>query len=290
MIKQWLATYKSNTAIEAEQALREIMQEITLAGLSRGGFFKEAAFYGGTALRIFYGLDRFSEDLDFSLLISNKHFVIANYLEYITEEFNAAGMKVSIKEKEKSIDTNIDSAFLKSETIWSELTLENATVQTGLTNKPNIKIKIEVDTNPPFGFETEDKLLLKPYSFYVNCFTVSSLFAGKMHALLFRKWKTRVKGRDWYDFEWYVKNGIPLSLDHLRIRAKDSGDWQEDIFTKADLIKLLEEKIASVSIDRIKEDIIRFIPNQDVLNIWSTKYFRELIQHIQIERPNLSNI
>lgn len=282
MIKQWLATYKTNTAIEAEQALREIMQEITLAGLSRAGFFREAAFYGGTALRIFYGLDRFSEDLDFSLLIPNKQFAIANYLEYITEEFNAAGMKVSIKEKEKSIDSNIDSAFLKSETIRSELTLENATAQTGLSNKPSIKIKIEVDTNPPAGFETEDKLLLKPYSFYVNCFTLSNLFAGKMHALLFRKWKTRVKGRDWYDFEWYVKNGISLNLAHFAIRAKDSGDWQKETCTKEDLVKLLEEKIASVNIDRIKEDIVRFIPNQDVLNIWSTKYFTDLIRHIKI--------
>lgn len=283
MIKQWLATYKSNTAIEAEQALREIMQEITLAGLSRGGFFKEAAFYGGTALRIFYGLDRFSEDLDFSLLKPNKEFEIANHLEYILDEFKSVGMIVSIKEKVKPKDSNIDSAFLKSETIWSELILENATFQTGLSNKPNIKIKIEVDTNPPIGFEAEDKLLLKPYSFYVNCFTISNLFAGKMHALLFRKWKNRVKGRDWYDFEWYVKNGIPLSLAHLQIRAKDSGDWQNDILSKEELMKLLEQKIASVNIDRIKEDIVRFIPNQNVLNIWSAKYFHDLIQLVKIE-------
>ena len=282
MIKEWLATYEPKTAKATEQALREIMQEIALAGLHRAGFFKEAAFYGGTALRIFHGLDRFSEDLDFSLLTPNKQFAIANYLDFITDEFKAAGMNVSIKEKEKSKESNIDSAFLKSETIWSELTLENATAQTGLTNKPTIKIKIEVDTNPPIGFETEDKLLLKPYSFYVNCFTLSNLFAGKMHALLFRKWKTRVKGRDWYDFEWYVKNGTPLNLSHLAIRAKDSGDWQKDMFTKEDLGKLLEAKIASVNIDRIKEDIVRFIPNQEVLNIWSTKYFSELIQHIKI--------
>ena len=167
--------------------------------------------------------------------------------------------------------------------MWTELSLESATIQSGVSNKASIKIKIEVDTNPPMGFETEDKLLIKPYSFYVNCFTISSLFAGKMHALLFRKWKTRVKGRDWYDFEWYVKNGISLNLNHLAIRAKDSGDWQNDAFTKDDLVNLLEAKIATVNIDRVKEDIVRFIPNQEVLNIWSAKYFRELIQHIKID-------
>ncbi len=283
MIKEWLATYKTNTALETEQALREIMQEIALAGLNRSGFFKEAAFYGGTALRIFYGLDRFSEDLDFSLVAPNKQFEIANYLDSIVDEFNAVGMKVSIKEKEKSKDSNIDSAFLKSETLLTELSLESATIQSGVSNIASIKIKIEVDTNPPVGFETEDKLLIRPYSFYVNCFTISSLFAGKMHALLFRKWKTRVKGRDWYDFEWYVKNGISLNLNHLAIRVKDSGDWQNDAFTKDDLVNLLEAKIATVNIDRVKEDIIRFIPNQEVLNIWSAKYFRELIQHIKID-------
>ncbi|MBY0481548.1 MAG: nucleotidyl transferase AbiEii/AbiGii toxin family protein [Chitinophagaceae bacterium] len=280
MIKQWLASYQPQTAEAAEQALREIMQEIALAGLNRGGFFKEAAFYGGTALRLFYGLDRFSEDLDFSLLAPNEQFSIANYLENIESEFAAVGMKVSIKQKPRA--SNIESAFLKSNTIWTELTLENTTKQIGLSNRPSLKIKIEVDTNPPIEFETEDKLLLKPYSFYVNCFTISNLFAGKMHALLFRRWKNRVKGRDWYDLEWYIKNNIQLNLKHLCVRAKDSGDWEKSELTKTNLMKLLEAKINAVNMKMIKEDITRFIPNPGVLDIWSTQYFKDLIKHIKI--------
>lgn len=172
------------------------MQQLALAGLSRGGFFTKGAFYGGTALRIFYGLDRFSEDLDFSLLQPDKDFQLDNYLKTIEDEFVAQGMKVNIKIKKKSIHSDIESAFLKSETLWSELVLEAVVPQSGLYQNRGIKVKIEVDTLPPLGFETEEKLLLQPYPFYVKVFKAEDLFAGKMHALLFRKWGNNIKGRD----------------------------------------------------------------------------------------------
>jgi len=281
MIKQWIEEYQPKDQREAEQALREIMQEIALAGLQRKGFFEQAAFYGGSALRIFYGLDRFSEDLDFSLLEVNPTFTLKPYLEGIADEFSALGMQVSIKEKIKANPSNIDSAFLKSETVWKELVLEDVIPQAGLAMVPGIKIKIEVDTEPPLGFETEEKLLLKPFSFYVKCFKLSDLFAGKMHALLFRNWKQRVKGRDWYDMEWYIRNGIPLNLDHFLIRARDSHHWQEENITKDQLLKLLKDKIANVSFNIIHDDIVRFIPDDKVLDIWSADYFRDLIMHIK---------
>src|SRR4051812_43524436 len=125
MIKDWLDSYKPANKEAASQALREIMQEIALAGLQRAGFFEKAAFYGGTALRIFYGLDRFSEDLDFSLLASTPDFSLEKYLDGVRAEFEALGMTVSIVEKQKTLETAIDSAFLKSETIWRELILED---------------------------------------------------------------------------------------------------------------------------------------------------------------------
>src|SRR5450631_1531476 len=243
MIKEWLEEYKPGNKESALQALREIMQEIALAGLQRSGFFEKAAFYGGTALRIFYGLNRFSEDLDFSLLESNPGFSLDKYLEAIRVEFAAAGMQVSIKEKIKTNKNNIESAFLKSETIWRELVLESIIPQNGLDHVANIKIKLEIDTKPPLGFATEEKLLLKPFSFYVKCFSLSDLFAGKMHALLFRKWGNRVKGRDWFDLEWYIQKGIAVNLAHLQIRAEESGNWKENILGRDQLIQLLENKI-----------------------------------------------
>ncbi|MCB4234561.1 nucleotidyl transferase AbiEii/AbiGii toxin family protein [Kaistella anthropi] len=227
MIKDWIAEYQPKTDRDYKQALREIMQQITLAGLYRGGFFEKAAFYGGTALRMFYGLNRFSEDLDFSLLQNDENFHLNNYLKAIEDEFTAQGMSVSIKTKVKSVQSNIESAFLKSETLWSELVLETVLPQFGLKETIGLKIKIEVDTKPPLGFETEEKLLLKPFSFYVKCFVLEDLFAGKMHALLFRKWGNNVKGRDWYDMEWYIRRGTSLNLEHFLFRAKDNGDWQK---------------------------------------------------------------
>jgi predicted nucleotidyltransferase component of viral defense system len=280
MIKEWLDSYKPANKDEALHALREIMQEIALAGLQRAGFFEKAAFCGGTALRIFYGLNRFSEDLDFSLLVVNPEFSLDKYLDAVQIEFESLGMKVSVKEKQKSNQSNIESAFLKSETIWKELVLEDIIPQNGLGQKANIKIKLEVDTSPPLGFETEEKLLLKPFSFYVKCFTISDLFAGKMHALLFRKWGNNVKGRDWYDMEWYIKKGIPLNLKHFILRARDSGDWQKETITEYEFRELLRARIDMVNLSRVKADISRFIPDPQIIEIWSPEYFHDLVKHL----------
>jgi predicted nucleotidyltransferase component of viral defense system len=282
MIKEWLEEYKPRNQEEATDALREIIQDIALAGLSRAGFFEKAAFYGDTALRIFYGLDRFSEDLDFSLLKVDPDFSLGKYQDAIVDEFKSLGMQVSIREKQKTNKNNIESAFLKSETVWKELVLESVIPQNGLNQVANIKIKIEIDREPPLGFETEEKLLLKPISFYVKCLTLPNLFAGKMHALLFRKWKNNVKGRDWYDMEWYIKKGIPLNLSHFVIRAKDSGDWKKDNITEEEFRKLLSDKIDTVKMDYVINDIKRFIKDPRVLDIWSPQYFHDLAGKLKI--------
>jgi len=283
MIKAWLEEYNPANQQEAKDGLREIMQEIALAGLSRAGFFEKAAFYGGTALRIFYGLDRFSEDLDFSLLAVDPEFSLIKYQDAIIAEFNALGMQVAIREKQKTNKTNIDSAFLKSETIWKELVLEQIIPQSGLNQVANITIKIEVDREPPLGFETEERLLLKPFSFYVKCLTLRNLFAGKMHALLFRKWGTNVKGRDWYDMEWYIRKGIPLNLKHFVIRAKDSGDWDKDDISEEEFRQLLKAKIDAVKMDYVINDIRRFIKDPQALAIWSPQYFHDLVSKLKLE-------
>jgi len=283
MIKDWIEEYKPQNEEEILSALREIMQEITLAGLSRTDFFEKAAFYGGSALRIFYGLDRYSEDLDFSLIKPDSNFSIEPYFNAILSEFKSLGLTVSIKEKKKTKQTTIDSAFLKAETIWKEIILQDIIKETGVRSNRTLKIKIEVDRQPPLNFKTEANLLLRPFSFYVKCFTKPSLFAGKMHALLFRKWKNRVKGRDWYDLEWYIKKGIPLDVSHFLSRAKDTNDWQDDSISEEQIIELLDNKIKSVSFSSIKDDVVKFIQNEDVLKIWSPEYFKDLMDKMKFE-------
>jgi len=281
MIKEWLQEYQPKNIEETSLALREIMQEVALAGLCRAGFFEKAAFYGGTALRILHGLDRFSEDLDFSLLKPANDFEIEKYLAAIEEEFSSMGMKVSIHEKEKKTKSNVDSAFLKSDTVWHELELENLNPPIPYDNRLHVKIKIEVDTQPPGGFKTEDKLLLKPFSFYVKTYTLPDLFAGKMHALLFRKWKQRMKGRDWYDMEWYIRKGTPLHLEHFVSRANDSKDLDNINLTEKEFKALLKEKINNVSMEMIKEDVRKFIKDDSGIRIWSTSYFLDLIERMK---------
>lgn len=271
VLEQMLNRYPLVSSEQHEQALREVMQEIALAGLNRAGFFAKAAFYGGTCLRIFYGLPRFSEDLDFSLLQTDASFSLQPYFQAIITEFKALGMEVDITVKQKTADSQIESAFLKNNT-----QIFNVSIKSGR----KIKIKFEVDTLPPLGFSTEEKLLLQPFSFYVKCFTLPNLFAGKLHALLFRQWKNRVKGRDWFDFEWYVRQGVSPHLAHFAERARESGELITSNITLSELKHLLQQRIKIVDFENAKQDVARFISDPKALDIWSQDYFLQLVNKL----------
>jgi predicted nucleotidyltransferase component of viral defense system len=274
VVEQMLERIPQGSDAQRSQGLREVMQEIALAGLYRREFFAKAAFYGGTCLRIFHQLPRFSEDLDFSLLQPDPDFSLQPYLRGLEEEFAALGIDVAVSVKSKRNQTAIVSAFLKTNTTIVELAIDGNRM---------LKIKLEVDTEPPLGFRTEELLLLQPYSFYVKCFSLPDLFAGKLHAVLFRQWQQRVKGRDWFDLEWYVRQGIPLHLEHLAERARQSGDWPQDQpFTAATLEMLLTERIARLDVANARVDIERFIADPQPLAIWSAEYFQQLGKRIQL--------
>lgn len=264
MYQKMLSNYDLSTAQQRRNAVFEVNQQIVLAGLNRGGFFDSAAFYGGTCLRIFHGLNRFSEDMDFSLTTPDKQFQFEKFFPYIVDEFAYLGRKVEIHKKEKRTFGRVESAFLKDDTDVYDLTFQT---------EKSIRIKIEVDTNPPMQFSTEDKLLLQPFSFMVRCFTLPDLFAGKMHALLFRNWKNRVKGRDWYDFEWYVRNGIPLDFSHLQERIKQFNGLE---IGKDEFIKQLKERLSNTDIAQVKQDVEPFMKNVGETDIWSNDYFVQL--------------
>lgn len=265
------ARYSPTNKIEEQNAMHEVMQEIALAGLYKAGFFEKAAFYGGTCLRIFYGLQRFSEDMDFSLLQPDENFRLEDYFDAITAEFQSLGREISITRKEKKTQTNVESAFLKDNTEIYNL---------AFTTEKNVKIKIEVDTQPPAGFATEHKLLMLPFSFMVRCYTLPDLYAGKMHALLFRAWKSRVKGRDWYDFEWYVRNNTALNFRHLQQRTQQINAIKSENFTPDIFTHLLREKILKTDINLVKNDVRPFIKNPDEMDIWSPDYFLQLVDRI----------
>jgi len=250
----------------------EALQQVALAGMYRAGFFDRAAFYGGTCLRLFHGLDRFSEDLDFSLFTADDTFDFSVYFDTMRAEFAAYGCDVELQKKTKTARTQVESAFLKANTEIYNLSSKI---------KGDIKIKIEVDVSPLTGFTIEPKLLLLPFSFYTPCFVLPDLFAGKMHALLFRKWKTRVKGRDWYDFEWYIRKGVSLGLAHFNTRMLQFGS-SDSIFSESDLREALRTRIETLDIAQAREEAAPFVRNREALEIWSKEYFLELAGKMKV--------
>lgn len=268
--KAMLAGYDLSTEQGERNAMFEVAQQVILSGLSAGGFFDIAAFYGGTCLRIFHGMERFSEDMDFTLLKPDVAFSLEKYFKPIIDEFAYIGRSVEIKKKEKRNFSRVESAFLKDNTDVYDLTFQ--------TSKA-LKIKIEVDINPPLSFNTEYKLLMQPRSFMTKCLALPDLFAGKMHALVFRTWKSRVKGRDWYDFEWYVRHNTPLHYEHLKERIREFNgkdmEWEE---FKEKLIECL----TTTDILRVKEDVAPFVRRPSDLDIWSNEYFVELTKKINV--------
>lgn len=266
-----LSQYDLTTEQNKRNAVFEVNQQVILAGLYNGGFFESAAFYGGTCLRIFHGLQRFSEDMDFSLLTQNENFDFSKYFQPIIDAFALVGREVEIKKKDKKSFGKVESAFLKDNTDVYDVTFQ--------TEKA-IRIKIEVDTCPPMNFNTEQKLLLQPHSFMTRCYTLPDLFAGKMHALVYRSWKNRVKGRDWYDFEWYVRHNVPLDFAHLAERCKQFNN--EDI-TPEQFIEKLKERLRTTDIKQVKDDVLPFVRNPKELDIWSNDYFVQLAEMVRIE-------
>lgn len=280
MLNKWIASYDPKTATDLYNAKREIAQEIVLAGLYRGRFFEKAVFYGGTALRVLHDLDRYSEDLDFSLLVPDMNFTLEPYLSYIINEFKILGLTVEVKLKEKRNVSAIQSAFLKDSSSWSTINIQDKKADQLF---PSIKIKIEVDRDPPLHFQTAQHLMTRPFTYMLSAMDISSLFAGKMHATLFRQWKRNVKGRDWYDLVWYISNGSAIDLNHFKARSTASGNWPKDEnLTKSDLIQLFENRVAHLDIEMAKRDIMRFIPDPERVDIWSKDFFLLLFKKIKI--------
>ena len=284
-VSQMLAKYQCRRAEDYVQALREILQEIALLGLWRSKFFENAAFYGDTALRILYGLDRFSEDLDFSLLAPIPDFDLDRYSSALEKELAAFGFDVRVEGKNKSVQTAVQSAFLKADTVNQLLVIQSqAEIVRQLPPGQVVRIKLEVDTDPPGGFATENKYLLKPIPFSVRSYKLPDLFAGKMHALLCRRWKNRVKGRDWYDLVWYCSHHPRIHLAHLEKRMRQSGHWDRDVpLASVSFQALVAEAIDTLDVDQARNEVLPFVREPATLNIWSRNFFHQIVKHIQVE-------
>ena len=283
VIQEMLNRYDAKDLSEKKDALKEVVQEIVLCGLSRSGFFQNAAFYGGTALRIFHNLDRFSEDLDFSLRTSDDSFLLTDFFSTLRKEVSAFGLNMEISEKVKSKESAVQSAFLKGNTKEHMLMFFDADQAIDrIPGNELIKIKFEVDTNPPAFASFERKYRLLPVPYEVMLYDMPSLFAGKVHAVICRAWKSRIKGRDLYDYVFFLSKGAHLNTEHLKARLVQSGVWNAgDSFTVEDAKHLLCERFETIDYAQAKEDVLPFLKNGSSLDIWSADFFRQITEGIR---------
>ena len=282
-IARMLSKYESQGHNDYINGLREILQEVALLGLWRSKFYDKAAFYGGTALRIIYGLDRFSEDMDFSLLEPTLRFDIDGYTAFLAKEINGFGFDVHVERINKAKPSPVQSAFLKTNTQDQLLVIETGEeILRAIPKGQLLKIKLEVDTDPPPGFATQTRYLLQPIPFAVRAFVLPDLFAGKMHGILCRKWKSRVKGRDWYDLVWYAANHPELHLHHLEQRMRQTGNWKEDALLTSEALKnLLVDAINHLDVDQARQEVEPFVRTPENLSVWSREFFLDVVSRIK---------
>ena len=281
LIRQRLVAYNAANQQEEEHALKEIIQDIALYGLWRAGFFELAAFQGGTSLRILHGMTRFSEDLDFILKIPDPTFVWSSYLSGMLTCFQEFGIESEVLDKGK-MDQRIKKALIKDNSLSNQLNL--SFYRDNPARKQ--KIKLEIDVDPPANSNFDYSYLDFPLDFEVCHQDLSSNFSLKIHALLCRPY---LKGRDWYDFNWYVKQGVQPNLPHLHAALMQWGPWQGQAFEldMAWLQQVLIEKIAQIDWKDAVLDVERFlgIQEQHSLKMWSSRFFQSRVARLLQEIP-----
>jgi len=280
---QMFEEYRLKYDGSVDRALAETIQAIALLGLSRTDFFAHAAFYGGTALRLLFNLDRFSEDLDFSLVRPLKEFRLSFYLGSLRNEMEAFGFTVEIEDHQKKLPTQIESAFIKANTRIHVIQAEVPRVIADRIHRNAVcRVKLEVDIDPPPYADFEVAFIDDPVPFSIQAYSGPSLLAGKMDAVLSRGWQSRVKGRDWYDFAFLVRKKIPLSLAHLEARLRQKGLYAETSpLNEERCINLIDRRIESVDFDAAKADVIVFIHRPQDLDVWSMDYFRHVLKNLK---------
>jgi len=280
-LKDMLDAYQPKNPVDYQNAAREVVQELALLGLWRGGFFSHAAFYGGTALRIFHGLRRFSEDLDFTLLAEGPEIRLDRYLSAIATELTSWGFSFEVETRSSGSRTGIESAFLKGNTQLNLLHIGTPPdLARRLPSDQKLKIKLEMDLQPPPHATTEVRAQILPTPYQVQLYDLNSLFAGKLHAVLCRGWKNRIKGRDFYDFVWYVGRKITPNLRHLDARMRQSGHWSGESITSETLTSLLKKRFAEVDFQAAADEVRVFLQDAREVELWSKDFFVDLATRI----------
>ncbi|MCQ2743052.1 MAG: nucleotidyl transferase AbiEii/AbiGii toxin family protein [Bacilli bacterium] len=258
-----ICKYESTNIVNVKNAIKEILQNIILVGLEKGKFFNVASFYGGTSLRILRGLPRFSEDLDFTLLCENSEFNFDEYLSFAEVELNSFGIECDVAAKEKKVETTVESRYFKFN-LKRLLDMTYPEYAKKVADNELLTIKVEIEKKTFDGYVNESKILTSPSFCLVKTFTMDTLFASKLLAVLYRKWGQRVKGRDFYDYLFYIKNHTKVNLKFLENGLKAFGHLQKDEELSLDLLKQkLLDRFSSIDFEKCKEDVLPFVKKGD---------------------------
>ena len=281
-IEELINSYNPKNPNEMKLALREVVQSIVLIGLSRANFFAKASFYGGTALRIFYGLNRFSEDLDFTLNEVNESFTLKPYIKSIKEVALSYGFNINVEIKSKKINTPIESAFAKLNTYMTFISAKLDGKLTKHIHKDElIKVKFGVDCNPSISFNIENKWITYPEIASINVLDLESLFAGKIHAILCRNYKNNVKGRDFYDFIFFINKGVKPNMVYLKDKLVASKVIKEDDDFSMDVLKkLLLNRFNQVDFSKIEQDAKNFTIHSEDLSLYCKELFIDCLSRL----------
>lgn len=275
IIDERIKSYAPSNREEELNAFKEVAQEIVLSALSRAEFFKYGAFQGGTALRILHGLSRFSEDLDFVLFSPDATFEWKTFFQEIKLEFNSFGFELEAKDRSKADDV-VKKAFLKQKSFGQVLKLQ---YERSRADTQVVTIKLEVDTNPPKGSTFESKIVTFPEPFSIVAQDLPSLFSGKLHALLCRDY---VKGRDWFDFIWYVARQTPVNFQQLQNALEQQGPWRNSNITVDArwVLHNLASKVEAIDWDAARRDVQQFVRlrQRRSLELWSRDYLNSVLE------------
>lgn len=275
IIEDRIRSYKPAGKEEELNAFKEIAQEIVLSALSRAEFFKQAAFQGGTCLRIVHGLNRFSEDLDFVLFEPNPDFKWEHFFKEIDLEFMGYGFRLEATDRSKAENT-VKKAFLKEQSFGQVLKL---IYERSRSDVQVVSIKLEVDTNPPMGSNFETKVITFPEAFSIIVQDLPSLFSGKIHSLLCREY---VKGRDWFDFVWYMSRNTQINFIHLQNALMQQGPWKGMKLNvdKAWVSEKLRDKIATIDWEAARKDVQPFLRDRQLrsLDLWNREFISGLMK------------
>ena len=275
-------SYGVKSTNEAKLAIREILQNLILIGLSRANFFNYASFYGGTALRIFYGLNRYSEDLDFTLNKQDPSFSLKPLMKSIIDTCASYGLEVTVDIKTKKVNTPIESAFAKLNTYMTFISAKlDGELTKHIHKDERLKVKFEVDCSPSLSFNIENKWITYPEIASINVLDLESLFAGKIHAILCRNYKNNVKGRDFYDFIFFINKEIKPNMVYLKDKLVASKVIKEDDDFSMDVLKkLLLNRFNQVDFSKVEQDAKNFTIRSEDLSLYCKELFIDCLSRL----------